>query len=700
MIWRIDMCSDNLNMLRETLSILDTGAYYADGKKVLLPHTKEVQTRAQVFLPEDIVRIRQTNRTPIHAIGARCRVRCENKDSFTAARELLSHAFPWSDQKQKPQEILVLNFANPSEPGGGVRRGARAQEEDLCRKSSLLLSLESKAAEKYYHYHHSLHSWLSSDAMIITPKVDVFRDETGALLPEPVTVAVMTCAAPMVENGYEGLTEEGYRSLFSRRIDSIFQVAAFLGYQGLVLGAFGCGAFGNDAAVVSDLFYKCMKEFRFSGMRLEDCFRIIDFAVLSRSAEQYNFKEFLRNFDNFYRDEDAAVNARVREQINETEKYLNAIRGCLIGGAAGDALGYAVEFVGEDYIFNRYGPTGITSFALESVTGKAVISDDTQMTLFTAIGLLFGQTRMKLRGIGVDPWYYVAMAYQDWLRTQETDFYTEQKQHEQDDKRRISWLLDVPELFALRAPGNTCLSALRSGGATGDPLKNPINHSKGCGGVMRVAPVALAFPSVNVDALDKEAANVAAITHGHSLGWLPAAVMVHIIHRLVFGTDGLSLKELTIEARNAVRQQFKDDPNIQQFCALLDLTVELSENTDNDLPNIHRLGEGWVGDEALAIALYCCLRYPDDFSKAIITAVNHKGDSDSTGAIAGNILGAKLGMSAIDEKWIKDLELADVILEVADDLCHGCQMSEYSPYRDPAWETKYIYHRRFTIFPL
>jgi ADP-ribosylglycohydrolase len=114
-----------------------------------------------------------------------------------------------------------------------------------------------------------------------------------------------------------------------------------------------------------------------------------------------------------------------------------------------------------------------------------------------------------------------------------------------------------------------------------------------------------------------------------------------------------------------------------------------------DEPNIRALGDGWVGDEALAIALYCCLRYPDDFSKAITTAVNHKGDSDSTGAIAGNILGAKLGYSAIDEKWLNDLELADVILEVADDLCHGCQMSEYSPYRDPAWEAKYIYHMRY-----
>ena len=687
--------NNNLNLLQDTLAILNAGKYFVDGKEVILPHKKEEQKQVQVFLPEDIEEIRQAKRTPVHSLGARCGIRCENKDSFAAARDLLPYSNLWSNQRQKPREILVLNFANPFEPGGGVRRGARAQEEDLCRKSSLLPSLEGDAAVRYYDYHRGLHSWMSSDAIILTPKVDVFRDENGALLPEPFTVAVMTCAAPMIGQGYEGRTEEEYRTLFAHRIDSILQTAAYLGYQCLVLGAFGCGAFGNDAAVVSDLFYNCMKRFRFSEMRLEDCFRIIDFAVLSRSPSQYNFKEFHRNFGNYYRDEDAEVAARVQKNILKTEEHLDAIRGSLIGGAVGDALGYAVEFVGEDYIFQKYGPKGIQSYAPERLTGKAVISDDTQMTLFTAVGLLFGQTRMKLRGIGANPWYYVSMAYQDWLRTQEFDYAAEREQREHDGKRRVSWLLDVPELFARRAPGNTCLSALRSGGAVGDPLREPINHSKGCGGVMRVAPVALAYPGIAQDALDREAANVAAITHGHSLGWLPAAAMVHIIHRLVFGTENLSLRDLTIEARNAVRKQFHEDPNIGQFCALLDLTVELADNSDSDLDNIHRLGEGWVGDEALAIALYCCLRYPDDFSKAITTAVNHKGDSDSTGAIAGNILGAKLGYSAIDEKWLNDLELADVILEVADDLCHGCQMSEYTPYRDPAWETKYIYHRRY-----
>ena len=79
----------------------------------------------------------------------------------------------------------------------------------------------------------------------------------------------------------------------------------------------------------------------------------------------------------------------------------------------------------------------------------------------------------------------------------------------------------------------------------------------------------------------------------------------------------------------------------------------------------------------------------------MIAAVNHSGDSDSTGAVAGNILGAWVGYQAIEEKWKQDLELSDVILEIADDLCYGCQMSEYSAYWDPKWEMKYIRAHRY-----
>ena len=382
----------------------------------------------------------------------------------------------------------------------------------------------------------------------------------------------------------------------------------------------------------------------------------------------------------------------------EKEVHLDAIRGCIYGGAAGDALGYPVEFMTEGSIFSKYGKKGITEFDRDPQTGKALISDDTQMTLFTANGLLVGDTRAKLRGIQGWPRVYVAYAYLDWLLTQQSSLekVNRHKRFTKDGGR--SWLLDVPELYSRRAPGITCLSALEkewNGESFGDYVKAKRNNSKGCGGIMRVAPIAVNYQT-DMDTLDMEGAQLAAITHGHSLGYMPAAALVHIINRIVFpeGGERQPLKDIILEARDYVAKIFAGDPHLRELTDIIDLAVRLSENGEDDLDNIHQLGEGWVAEETLGISLYCALRYQNDFSAGIIAAVNHKGDSDSTGAVTGNILGAMVGYRAIEEKWKKDLELSDVILEIADDLCHGCQMSEYSLYRDEDWEKKYIHMKR------
>ena len=357
-----------------------------------------------------------------------------------------------------------------------------------------------------------------------------------------------------------------------------------------------------------------------------------------------------------------------------------------------------MEFLQEENIFSRYGSEGITEYEKDIQTGKAQISDDTQMTLFTANGLLVGDTRGSMRGIQGWPRSYVAMAYQDWLMTQESSM-AEVNRHERFTKAGgYSWLLDVPELYSRRAPGNTCLSAL-TGGSFEDYVKAKRNNSKGCGGIMRVAPIAVNY-RINIEQLDMEGAQLAAITHGHSLGYMPAAVLVHIINRIVFPPEegAMSLKDIVIEARDTVKKLFTGDEHLDELVRIIDLAAALSENEcTDDLDNIHKLGQGWTAEETLGIAIYCALRHQDDFSAGVIAAVNHRGDSDSTGAVTGNILGALLGYEAIEDKWKKDLEISDVILEIADDLCHGCQMSEYSHYRDPDWEMKYMYMHRSVI---
>ena len=109
----------------------------------------------------------------------------------------------------------------------------------------------------------------------------------------------------------------------------------------------------------------------------------------------------------------------------------------------------------------------------------------------------------------------------------------------------------------------------------------------------------------------------------------------------------------------------------------------------DDLAAIRELGEGWVAEETLAIAVYCAIRYQQDFRKAITVSVNHDGDSDSTGAVTGNILGAYLGFEKIPLKYIEPLELKEVIEEIAVDLYEDCKMSEYGNYHDEKWYAKY-----------
>lgn len=379
--------------------------------------------------------------------------------------------------------------------------------------------------------------------------------------------------------------------------------------------------------------------------------------------------------------------------MDNNEKILDKIRGSLSGGAAGDSLGYTVEFYSENRIFKKYGKNGITSYQIDSKTGKALISDDTQMTLFTANGILFGETKSFVEGVKISPRLWVQCAYFDWLVTQEYDF----EQGKRIEKK-VSWLRNIPELYDKRAPGNTCLSGLvnrlRSYSNNyceiDSFINEKINNSKGCGGVMRAAPVGLSFCDRKIEDIDIEAAETAAITHSHPLGYMTAAVLAHIVHTVVFSKENLTLKEVIEQARDTVREIYKSEDYIEELTDIINLAIELSENNDTDLENIHRLGEGWIAEETLAIAIYCSLRHKNDFSKGIIAAVNHNGDSDSTGAVTGNILGAFLGYGAIENKWKENLELSDIILEIADDLYFGCKIDDFGRYKDEEWKRKYI----------
>ena len=179
------MREDNLLMLQDTLDILEKGSYQLQGKTVSLKLSRVQMEEVQVYLPRDVERIcNAKDFIHVHVLG-RCRYGCENKDSFTLAREN-AKLFSFFLQRKDAKPVLVLNLANPIHPGGGVRRGARAQEEDLCRKSSLLISLESMKAKVYYDYNRSLITNMGADALMIHPQVEIIKDPgqlIGVFLP-------------------------------------------------------------------------------------------------------------------------------------------------------------------------------------------------------------------------------------------------------------------------------------------------------------------------------------------------------------------------------------------------------------------------------------------------------------------------------------------------------------------------------------
>lgn len=330
-------------------------------------------------------------------------------------------------------------------------------------------------------------------------------------------------------------------------------------------------------------------------------------------------------------------------------------RGCLLGGAVGDALGAPVEFMTRAEIVRRFGDAGIRE--LVPAYGRlGAITDDTQMTLFCAEGMLRGVVRAMQRGIGPAFASVTAHAYLRWLFTQGT-------RHPLLEEPESGWLIGNRELFSRRAPGTTCLAALRAMKGFGEPAEN---DSKGCGAVMRVAPIGLLFAqrSDTGQEFDGEVFRAgvedAALTHGHPSGQLPAGFFALVTALLVRGG---SLAQAIEQARSELRQHDRH----QETLAAVDSAVELARTHPDGPQAIAELGEGWVAEEALAISLYCALT-ARDFESGVIRAVNHSGDSDSTGAISGNLLGAMLGLPAIPERWLKPLELKSAITAMADDL--------------------------------
>lgn len=295
-------------------------------------------------------------------------------------------------------------------------------------------------------------------------------------------------------------------------------------------------------------------------------------------------------------------------------------RAILLGLALGDALGYAVEFHSLASIKQRYGQGGI-----EEPPDPALYSDDTQMTIALAEGLLDAGLNATLDA-----------------------------QMEAVSARFIAWK-NSPD--SNRAPGKTCIAGVGNL-ERGLPWREAgIADSKGCGSAMRVAPIGFLYRA-DPDKLRRVAEASSLLTHRH-----PAAVAASIAaaYAVALALDGIPTAEYLPRIA-----QFVDGIS-EEFEQALRRVGHVGAWGDEERALAH-IGEGWVGEEAVAMALYCVLRYPNDYKACVRRAANINGDSDSVACIAGGIMGARLGMSALPIEWQQRLENYAGLVHLADRL--------------------------------
>ncbi|MFG2194474.1 ADP-ribosylglycohydrolase family protein [Streptomyces sp. NPDC048639] len=356
----------------------------------------------------------------------------------------------------------------------------------------------------------------------------------------------------------------------------------------------------------------------------------------------------------------------------EQQDFRSRVRGCLLGGAIGDALGAGIELDSLEEIRTKYGQDGVTDY-VPAYGRRGAVTDDTQMTLFTVDGLIRAQVR---RDTGA--WHPPTDVYRAHVRWAAT-----QNNWGPDERRKDDgWLAHEEWLYARREPGPACLTGL--GDEVMGTLERPRNpESKGCGAIMRSAPFGL-LVGWEPQLVFQLAVECAAHTHGHPTGYLAAGAFAVIIHSLARGDD------LDSAVQHALRR-LAQHPGHQDTTDALRHALGAVRQGLPSPARVESLGAGRTADEALAVAVYCAL-VAEDIRHGLLLAVNHGGDSDSTGSICGNMLGTLHGETALPPGWLAELEGRSTILEIADDF--AMEMTQgpalHSPASSsPGWLARY-----------
>ncbi|MEV3919393.1 ADP-ribosylglycohydrolase family protein [Actinomadura coerulea] len=340
-----------------------------------------------------------------------------------------------------------------------------------------------------------------------------------------------------------------------------------------------------------------------------------------------------------------------------SDMTIDRMLGCLFGGAVGESLGRPVEGMSITEIRAAYGPAGVTG-----LPGRAEIGEATQLSLLTAQAGVQASIRARARGIGGAYLGLVQANYLAWLRAQG------ERIREQDSLVSGPALRD-PAVTARRGAGRTTLAALRMAAERGKPgwplgtVDEPVNDSKGCAGTVRAAPCGFGYPDPG--AVFTRGQGAAALTHGHPSGRLPAGALAVAVSALVHGAT-------LVDALERAMAELLNHEGHEETAAALERALALP--LGGQAPErLESLGGGFTGPEALAVAVHAALAaeaaggYPLEIvPRGMLLAVNHSGDSDSTGAICGNLLGARYGSRAVPEHWRAGVEAAGVIAVLAE----------------------------------
>lgn len=359
----------------------------------------------------------------------------------------------------------------------------------------------------------------------------------------------------------------------------------------------------------------------------------------------------------------------------------DAYRGCLLGLAIGDAMGYPVDTKTWGQIQEDYGPYGLMGYDLRN--GYAEVSSHTQIASFSCNGLLLGQTRGQVYGKMAPFVRYVHLAQQEWA--------IGQRRYDQ-PSRNHCWVFRVSDLRHRHCTDTRMVETLNRNGP--GSLEEPVNRydtpaslaSAIAAGLFREAGK-LGKPEA-----DRLGAECVALTHGHPHAFLPGAVVAHLIGDCLRYRD-VPLKPMVKKALQALQEQFvREFPReVGQITALVEQAVSLAEERLVQPFNAMEQLKCDTGTEVLAGALYAALLCEEDFDNAMVVAVNHSGRSAAVGCLTGAILGAKMGEQALPDFYLEGLYLTEVMQELADDLVHGCPMVKGNLLFDGDWESKYLH---------